>query len=226
MRSGIGRLTPIREVALDPCDPRPVARWIATVLFLLLVSSGCHKVWRANVTQPALRLTLEPEQRTSLPLRIVRGSSFALNTATQQKVYFVFVSKDRLRFHVDLIHSWDSFADPANWRVWVEDDRGRQFHPEGVNRSVAPLIAEIGGRRIATSVYRGIGGYTFYSRDLYRKDLRSLTLFIKRPGWEYRYSWSFSSEQACARASLRDPSPDPRFDSDDAALALPGFASR
>jgi hypothetical protein len=169
-----------------------VARWIALIA-VFGVLSGCHKVWRAEVVQPPLRLTTDLGQRTSMPVALARRGVGALGTRTLHHVYFVFISRDRLRFHISLIHRWDRFADPSRWRVWIEDDLGRRFNPEGVNlRSVSPLIISHGGRRVATSIYRGVGDYTFYSRDLYSEKMHRLTLVLQRPGWEYRYTWNFA----------------------------------
>ena len=150
---------------------------------------GCHdKVWRAQVTQPKLRLTTNQTQRTSLPLVIANRGSRGLSTTTIRRAYFVVVSRDRLRFHVTIHHKWDHFADPEQWQVWIEDANGRRLRPEALDRRVIrPVVV----RGKAINFYRGDGSYTFYHRDLFTRDMSQLTLVMWRPGWEYRYHWAF-----------------------------------
>jgi hypothetical protein len=42
--------------------------------------------------------------------------------------------------------------------------------------------------------FRGLGDYTFYRPDLYRRDLRWMMLVLARPGYEYRYVWIFADD--------------------------------
>ncbi len=44
----------------------------------------------------------------------------------------------------------------------------------------------------------------FYRRDLLRKDLRWLMLVMRRPGYEYRYVWSFFDSDEVAVSRERD----------------------
>lgn len=143
--------------------------------------------------------------------------------------YFVVVSKDRLRFHVRLVHKWKSIADPARWRVWLEDDEGHKFYPEGIDAryitratrvEIVPhdyyIVAfKVGGLEKTNSypllstgrrnvaVWRGDGDYTFYKRDIFRSTTKQLTLVMSRLGYTYRYSWKFVPDPELAEFAER-----------------------
>ena len=161
--------------------------------------------------QPPLILGATLEARTSLPGTIFLGDmELPAMLRLANSVYFVAVSRDRLRFHVTLLHKWEEIADPSTWRAWIEDDQGRRSAPEGVDRrGLRPVTTMVEPSRSssastlqtlsAVTVYRGDGDYVFYRRDLLRKNLRWLMLVMVRPGYEYRYVWSFAEPDGVDR---------------------------
>jgi hypothetical protein len=201
----------------------------STILLVALagcLAGGCHRTWRADTVQPPLQLGSTTEARTSFAGEILtRDMDFGRDLYLANSAYFVVVSRDRLRFHVRFVHKWKQIADPASWRVWLEDDRGRRFEPDPVDRhhveratrveirsqsnigqpvwrdthyERCPCVYKIGGLQqlnsyplLSLTVWRGDGDYTFYRRDIFRSDLRRLTLVMQRRGYTYRYTWSF-----------------------------------
>ncbi|HWM87487.1 MAG TPA: hypothetical protein VNO33_16655 [Kofleriaceae bacterium] len=168
--------------------------------------AGCHKSWRVETPQPPLSLGAGLDARTSLPGIIILGDmELPRLHRLANSVYFVAVSRDRLRFHVTLLHKWEEIADPTAWRVWIEDDLGHRYAPEDVDRRRLRPVTTVyeAGRRgsvnarplYSITVYRGDGDYVFYRRDLLRKNMRWLMLVMSRPGYEYRYVWSFADPQ-------------------------------
>jgi hypothetical protein len=150
---------------------------------------------------PPITFGASLDARTSLPAVItLRDMELPSSWRLSNSVYFVAVSKDRLRFHVTLVHKSEDMTDPRRWRVWLEDDRGMRFQPSGFDRRVIKPVTQMYDRSYsrvhlyplyAVTVYRGDGDYVFYRRDLVRRDMRSLTLVMQRPGYEYRYQWKF-----------------------------------
>jgi hypothetical protein len=172
---------------------------------LLVAAAGCNRAWRVETTQPPLALGADLDARTSLPGTIELGDMelpdiFRLSNSA----YFVAVSRDRLRFHVTLLHKWQEIADPSRWRVWMVDDLGHRFAPEDVDlRRLRPVTTvfdpgysgSVNTRPLYSMiVYRGEGDFVFHRRDLLRKDMRWLMLVMVRPGYEYRYVWSFADD--------------------------------
>lgn len=103
-------------------------------LFVGSLGAGCNTTWRSKSVQPTLTLGHGDMARTSLTNEIlVRDMELSRRVFLANSAYFVAVSKDRLRFHVRLVHKWKSIADPARWRVWIEDDHGNKFYPEGID---------------------------------------------------------------------------------------------
>jgi hypothetical protein len=200
-----------------------------------------NKTWESTVVQPKLVLGGNATQRTSYPLIIKMsdmdlpkfcryielspGRRIAvscedmdlLNTA-----YFVIVSKDRLRFHVTLHHKWETMSDPVRWRVWIEDDTGRRSYARIEGRTLRPITQmwgtedrspEVNARPplYSITVWRGDGAYVFYRRDLFRRDMSRLALVLQRPGYTYRYVWSFveseGQEPPKATENVLQPAP-------------------
>ena len=169
---------------------------------LVGAAPGCHKAWQTNTMTPPITFGANLDARTSLPAVILlRDMDLPPTMWLPNSVYFVAVSRDRVRFHVTLVHKWEDMTDPTRWRVWLEDDRGVRYEPAGVDRRVIKPVTAMyqRGRRAevnlyplySITVYRGDGDYVFYRRDLVRSGMRSLTLVMQRPGYEYRYRWTF-----------------------------------
>lgn len=153
---------------------------------------------------------LDRSQNTWAPLKKLKLRSSA---------YFAVVSNERLRFHVQIVHKWQEWADPSSWRVKLVDDRGRVYYPETrdvwSNNTVTRMWDyeqrtgvynkfgdEVGTRndgyrrRVpleSVSVFKGKGDYTFKNRDLFGRELRRLTLVLRKADLEYRFEWEFGA---------------------------------
>src|SRR5439155_21124926 len=53
------------------------------------------------------------------------------------------VSRDRLRFHVQIDHTWEEWADLTTWEVYLVDDRGRTWRPESVEHVHRRVITKM-----------------------------------------------------------------------------------
>jgi hypothetical protein len=194
------------------------ARWtggtlIAPVL-MIGAEAACDRSWRADTLTPPITLGATLDARTSLPAVIlVRDMEMPQSLWLPETAYFVAVSRDRLRFHVTLHHKWEEMSDPQSWQVWIEADRGRHFAPTACDRHTTSPVTRMYDRAaldplVAVTVYRGQGDYVFYRHDLLRRDLRWLMLVMRRPGYEYRYRWSFveaTAQVGCRKEVSRCP---------------------
>ncbi len=192
----------------------PVVTTLATT-----TTSGCQSTWQAKTMQPPLRLDETDAARTSLPgVILMRDMELPRRFLLANSAYFVVVNKDRLRFHVNLVHKWEKMADPAEWLAYLEDEHGNRFYPEPLESSTVRAISRTfqyrsrrdgsaGGptQSIQVSVYKGAGDFVFYDRDIYSDSLRSLTLVMERPtyGYTYRYSWQFADDELQAQVGTR-----------------------
>ena len=168
----------------------------AFLAVLLGPAAACNKTWSAATMTPPITFGANLDARSSLPAVIeLHDMELPRSLSLHNSVYFVAVSKDRLRFHVTLHHKWEDMSDPTRWRVWIEDDRGHVYQPTGCDRRVIrPVTTTYMQQFLSFTVYKGDGDYVFYRHNLVRKDMRWLTLVMKRPGYEYRYRWSFVDE--------------------------------
>jgi hypothetical protein len=202
-------------VALEGSRRQVDGRAIA-LLGLAVLLSGCHKVWRADTVQPPPLLGAGLEARTSLPAVISVGDmTLPRRMRLDNTAYFVVVSKDRLRVHVVLRQRAEDLSDPRRWRVTLIDSLGRRYAPSGFDRrDVKPVTlvfnqlsleeqryyqAWSDAARSGVTFFQGDGDFTFYRADLYRRDVRWMMLVLERPGYEYRYVWSFHADPAAGR---------------------------
>jgi hypothetical protein len=70
---------------------------------------------------------------------------------------FTVVSRDRLRFHVQIDHKWEEWADLTTWDVHLEDDAGHTWAPASVEHPRTKLITKMWDREQRTAVCGGTG---------------------------------------------------------------------
>lgn len=166
-------------------------RWRAIAVVAACSAIGCRSHWRAEVTQPMPSVRPDAGAQTSLPLTIearVMPQSIELRGVTRwarlpNTAYYVVLSRDRLRFHLTLRHTWEAMADLRTWDAWVEDEHGVRHDLEDIDQRLALI-----GPSFA-AIYRGTVAFTVYGRDLLGAAHR-LTLVLRRPRYEYRYVWN------------------------------------
>jgi hypothetical protein len=211
---------------------RSSPKWLWIVPFLV-GAGACTRTLQTKTVQPNPMLDpaspdlLRVSQRLYLDvgdmdLPRIQGRSNGVWTPLNRmklrnSAYFAVVSRERLRFHVKIVHKWEEFADPVRWNVRLVDDRGRVFYPElkerwrhkpltrmwdhehrtGVQNRWGDVIGTRNDgwrRRVpleAVSVFEGRGDYTFRAKDLLHPGTRKLTLVMNRSGVEYRFEWQF-----------------------------------
>jgi len=215
---------------------------VIAALVALAAVGGCGRTFRSSVTQPnPLNQPLET-LRDSEVIVIVTGD-MELNVPQEggasggalwvDKRYpltnaatFTVVSRDRLRFHVQIEHKWQEYADVSTWNAYLVDDQGSQYRPDEValvsdrpvtqmwdyeTRSVARdnfgdirAVNNDGYKRrvplASLSLFRGRGDFVFHHRDIVRPGVKSLTLHIERNGTAFEFTWRFAEDPKVATA--------------------------
>jgi hypothetical protein len=136
------------------------------------------------------------------------------------------VSRDRLRFHVQIEHKWQEWADLGTWDVYLEDDAGNKYIPESLEHARTKLLVQMWDREVRTAqrnmygdivainedgwknrqtmgslaVFRGNADFVFYKRDIFTRDLRWVRLVVKRSGLEFHFKWNFEDGSTIATA--------------------------
>ncbi len=205
--------------------------WGAVVCCFVAV--GCSRTFKGAATQPnPLGQPLET-LRMSEEILIITGDKDLTYPAVKRlpggdvqvqsryplhnKARFMVISRDRLRFHVQIEHKWKEWADLRTWDVVLIDDRGRRYIPEEVDfiadRHVAFMwdyeqrstrrnrfgdimyIRNDGWKRrnplASMSLFRGLADFAFYSRNIFTPDIKSLTLRLSRGSMRYQFTWRF-----------------------------------
>ncbi len=212
-------------------------------LRLLLVTvtlvGGCSRTFKGVAVQPNPLADQHETLRQSEKITIVRGDMELMepdpaNDAQRVSVMhhhrypllneamFTMVSRDRLRFHVQVDHKWQEYADLKTWQVYLVDDKGRKWVPEAIEHANTRIITRMWDREIRTarrnqygdivainedgwknrqtlgslSVYRGRADFVFYDRDLFTQNVRSLKLVVRRPGEAFEFTWRFQDNVA------------------------------
>ncbi len=70
---------------------------------------------------------------------------------------FTVVSRDRMRFHVQVDHSWEEWADLKTWDVDLQDDQGRHYAPEAVEHLRKHLMTKMWDRETRSQICDGHG---------------------------------------------------------------------
>jgi hypothetical protein len=212
------------------------------VLAVVMAAAGlmaCTRTFRAQAVQPNPLAEPTETLRQSEKITIITGDMeletpaspeasqrVALVRNTRYPLYnqasFTIVSRDRLRFHVQIDHKWQEWADLTTWKVHLEDDTGRKWIPESVEHARTKLMTTMWDREQRTarrnrfgdivslnedghmnrqtlgslSVFRGKADFVFYQRDLFTADVRMLRLVVKRPGEVFEFTWNFQDTVA------------------------------
>jgi len=146
------------------------------MLVLVTVGSlGCTRTFRAEAVQPNPMATPTETLRNSEKITIVTGDmeleapdnpepkrGDAAPTHNHRyplinQASFTIVSRDRLRFHVQIDHKWEEWADLNTWDVRLEDDQGHRWNPEAVEHAHTKLMSTMWDREQRTSVCSDAG---------------------------------------------------------------------
>jgi len=204
-----------------------------------LVSAACSRTFSGEAVQPNPLARPNETLRSSEKITIVRGD-MELDApdpaATTQRASvlhnhkyplfnqasFTIVSRDRLRFHVQIDHKWEDWANLKTWTVYLEDDRGGRWKPESIEHARTKIMTTMWDREQQTavrnrfgdivalnddgwkrrqtlgslSVFRGKADFVFYQRDLFHADVRKLRLVVRRPGEAFVFVWRFQDNVA------------------------------
>ncbi len=209
------------------------------LIVCVVLAGGCSRTFKGVAVQPNPLVNQHETLRQSEKITIVRGDMELLepdpaNTGQRASVLhnhkyplfneamFTMVSRDRLRFHVQVDHKWQEYADLSTWQVYLTDDTGRKWIPEAVEHANTKIITRMWDREQRTarrnqygdivainddgwksrqtlgslSVYRGRADFVFYQRDLFTHNVRSLKLVVKRPGEAFEFTWRFQDNVA------------------------------
>ena len=215
---------------------------LLVAIVALAAAGGCHRTFKSSVTQPnPLTQPLET-LRESEVIVIVTGD-MELNVPAEggasggaqwvdkrypltNMAHFTVVSRDRLRFHVQIEHKWQEWADVSSWNAYLTDDTGRRYQPNDVDlvsdRHITKMwdyetrsavrnsfgdivhVNNDGYKRRqplgSMSLFRGRGDFVFHHRDIFHPRVRSLTLHIERSGTAFEFTWRFADDMAIAVA--------------------------
>lgn len=135
---------------------------------------GCSRTFRAEAVQPNPMAMPTETLRSSEKVTIVTGDmeleapdapeAAKSATITRNHRYplinqasFTVVSRDRMRFHVQIDHKWEEWADVTTWNVHLEDDQGHIWNPESVEHAHTKLMSTVWDREQRTAVCSAAG---------------------------------------------------------------------
>jgi hypothetical protein len=142
---------------------------IGLVVLVAFGGAGCSRTFRAEAVQPNPMMLPAETLRRSEAVTIITGDmeldapdapapgervTVAHNHhyPLVNQASFTVVSRDRLRFHVQIDHKWEDWADLTTWDVHLEDDQGHTWLPESVERPRIKLITKMWDREQRTAV--------------------------------------------------------------------------
>jgi len=122
------------------------------VLVAVTLTGGCTRTFEREAVQPNPLAHPTETLRVSEKITIVTGdmeleapeqavdNANSMNASVARyhhyplfnQASFTMVSRDRLRFHVQIDHKWEEYADLKTWDVELTDDQGHHYSPEAV----------------------------------------------------------------------------------------------
>ena len=209
------------------------------MILTVVAATGCTRTFHGNAVQPNPLAKPTETLRSSEKITIVRGD-MELEAPDQaspsqrasvlhnhryplvNQASFTVVSRDRLRFHVQIDHKWQEWADLNSWDVSLTDDQGRHWDPESVEHARTKIMTTMWDREQQTaqrnrfgdivalnddgwknrqslgslSVFRGKADFVFYQRDLFHANVRWLKLVVSRSGEAFEFMWKFQDQVA------------------------------
>ena len=152
-------------------------------LLAVVVLSGCTRTWHREAVQPNPLAHPEDTLRVSEKVTIITGD-MDLEAPNQtdrdiglegqensgnatiahlhhwwlvNQASFTMVSRDRLRFHVQIDHKWEDYADLKSWDVELTDDQGHHWNPESVEHVRRRILTTMWDREQRSQIC-GAGG--------------------------------------------------------------------
>ncbi len=227
--------------------------WLA--MLTLALAAGCHKTFRGKATQPnplaipteTLRVSetisiITSDMELNVPVAVASAGGNAQFFSNRKyrlrnEASFTVVSRDRLRFHVQIEHKWIEYVNLSNWSAYLVDDRGRRYRPESIDKTQDEHVVMMWDREVRTvghqyrggfgriisvredgyknrqtlgnlSVFRGRGDIVFYRRDIFTPQVKSLTLVVERRGLAFAFTWNFVDQDEPGPAGP-EPAPTP-----------------
>ncbi len=166
-------------------------RALVTVLCLV----GCGRTFRGEAVQP--NPVAEPLEtlRRSERITIVTGDmdleapdpprAGQTTTIAHNHRYplfnvasFTVVSRDRLRFHVQVDHKWQDWADLTTWQAELDDGDGHIWKPASVESARTKLLTTMWDREQRTSICSAAG------RDATGACIQMIG--VEEDGWKHR----------------------------------------
>jgi hypothetical protein len=172
---------------------RAAPAWILAAL--AVAGPGCTRTFRAEVVQPNPMVAPTEISPISQKITIVTGDMeleqpYAAEPSERASIAnhhryplinqasFMVVSRDRLRFHVQIDHKWEEWADPSSWTVELEDGDGHTWAPEAVEHAHTHLISQFWDREQRTTLCSSAG------RDATGACIT--TVGVADDGWKHR----------------------------------------
>lgn len=139
------------------------------LLVVIVALAGCSRTFSGTAVQPNPLTNQAETLRVSEPITIVRGDmdleAPAPPTGTGNasparnkhyplinKANFTLVSRDRLRFHVQIDHKWEEYANLNTWEVSLVDDAGHKFLPEAIEHANTRVITTMWDREQRSAI--------------------------------------------------------------------------
>ena len=165
------------------------------LILVALCVAGCSRTFHGTAVQPNPVAHPTETLRNSEKIRIITGDmeleepdpAEPTQRATPvhnhhypliNEASFTMVSRDRLRFHVQIDHKWQEWADLTTWDVTLQDDQGHVWVPESVEHARTKIITRMWDREQRTAIRNQYGDIVHLNDDGW-KSRQTLTQAIK-----------------------------------------------
>jgi hypothetical protein len=156
---------------------------------LVVPTSQINARQQADQTDPSAPVQYGPMVQDNKVVSFGEYYKWPLKTSAS----WTMVSRDDLRFHIEIDHKWLEWVDLAGWRAQLVDDQGHVYTPKTIEHRRARILYSGDD---ALVVYRGNADLEFAAPGLLTANAHWIKLVIDRGADKFEYTWKFQSDVA------------------------------
>ncbi|MDP2693005.1 MAG: hypothetical protein Q8O88_05190 [bacterium] len=150
------------------------------LICIISLFSACSTTFKTSRVQlnPLYFASNKDLVKESDSLKIIKGDQELRTYKTVSYGKFVIVSRDRLKFKVELTHKWKAYAEACDWKTTIKID-GKTYKPACDRRSVDTITwmwSEENRRVVSRNIYGDPLEIEGFERN--PTTLQSITIFV------------------------------------------------
>lgn len=194
---------------------------LSILIFSIALTTACSRTFKKSSIElnPIFFIANPNIIKESSTLKIGLGDYELPGIKLVNHAKFIVVSRDRLKFKVDLVHKWRSYVKPCKWKSQVEID-SQKYHLECDRRHIGQItwMWEEQRRKVlkrnrfgdpteisayekhrmplkSMVVFVGKATLSVYNKDIISKNTKTIKLTLEKDGTKFVFIWELKKPQ-------------------------------